>query len=291
MVQSICMNLPFNRLVLTIKALRELGVSPLTLYAVYQLGLRSGHYRRAIKPPTPLNQESILQAGLHLPDAEQLKQLLGQTGVDALQQEADEIACGQVRLFGGRPMPLDLAPSPPLHHWTAYEVGGHDLGDLKFIWEPARFGWAFRLGMAYRLTGNEAYPQAFWNHLVNFLDANPPFYGPNWISAQEAALRLVAFTFAAQVFAPSPHSTPERLARLAEAVAQHATRIPPTLVYARAQNNNHLVSESLGLCVAAQVLPTHPSAHAWRWLGWRWLNRALVSQIAPDGTYSQHSTN
>jgi hypothetical protein len=63
------------------------------------------------------------------------------------------------------------------------------------------------------------------------------------------------------------------------------------MIYARAQNNNHLVSEALGLYLAGASLPDHPRAAAWRSGGWRWLNRALQAQILPDGTYSQHSLN
>ena len=282
-----------NRLYLGLKALRELGPGQLSLYALYQLGLRSGHYRRVTPPPTPSTQPYPypLQPVLDLPDPAQLIGLLGETGLSTLRHEADEILALHVRLFGNPPIPLMLAPPAPLRHWTEYEGRAHGLGDLKFIWEPARFGWAFTLGRAYWLTRDERYPEAFWRYLEIFLAANPPYLGPNWISAQEVALRLCAYVFAAQVFAASPHTTPARLSHLAESVALHAARIPPTLVYARAQNNNHLISEALGLYTAAAALPDHPQAHKWQRSGWRWLNQAFQSQIAPDGAYCQHSTN
>ena len=115
--------------------------------------------------------------------------------------------------------------------------------------------------------------------------------GPNWESGQEVALRLIACLFAAQVFAPSARSTPQRTVGLLKAVVDHAERIPPTLMYARAQNNNHLVSEACGLYLAGVALPEHPHAAAWKKMGWRWLESALRSQIDPDGTYVQHSLN
>lgn len=68
-------------------------------------------------------------------------------------------------------------------------------------------------------------------------------------------------------------------------------RIPPSLNYARAQNNNHLLTKSMGLITAASVLPTHPLAEKWRLLGWRWFHRGLQTQIAADGSYNQHSAN
>ena len=282
-----------KRLPLGLKALHELGAPQLGLYALYQLGLRSGHYRRLTASPRQEEQAYAfrLKPVLRLPDPTQVLGLIGDTGLAALHAEADEIVAGQVRLFGGAPVALALTPPAPLHHWTAYEGNSNQLGDLKFIWEPARFGWAFTLGRAYWLTQDEGYPAAFWRYAETFLEANPAYQGPHWLSAQEVALRLCGLVFAAQVFASSLQSTPARLARLAQAVIQHAARIPPTLVYARAQNNNHLISEALGLYTAAAALPDHPLASRWRQMGWKWLNRAFQHQIAPDGSYCQHSTN
>jgi hypothetical protein len=62
-------------------------------------------------------------------------------------------------------------------------------------------------------------------------------------------------------------------------------------LYARAQHNNHLLTEAAGLFTAGLALPDHPGAPRWRGLGWRWLNHGLQSQIDSYGEYSQHSTN
>jgi len=87
--------------------------------------------------------------------------------------------------------------------------------------------------------------------LEQFLAANPPYLGLNWVSAQEAALRLLALSFAWQVFADSANSHAGRVGLLARSIAFHAARIPPTLPYSRSQNNNHLLSEAVGLYTAA----------------------------------------
>jgi hypothetical protein len=199
-----------------------------------------------------------------------------------------------VRLFGGTPVALVLEPPGPLAYWTEYELGRARVGgqaDIKFIWEPARFSWAYTLGRAYSLSGKEDYAQSFWRYTETFLQANPPYQGPNWMSGQEVALRLMAFIYAGRAFYSSPHSTPPRMQLLSEAMAAHARRIPLTLVYARSQNNNHLLSEAAGLYSAGLVLADHSLAPGWRSQGWSWFNRALQSQIAADGTYVQHSAN
>jgi hypothetical protein len=141
------------------------------------------------------------------------------------------------------------------------------------------------------LTREEKYAEAFWHNFETFNAANPPYRGPNWISGQEAALRLMAFVWAGQVFAGSSGSSPERKAALTHSISLHAVRIIPTLVYARSQQNNHLLTEAAGLLTAGLALPDHPNATHWCALGWKWLNEGLRSQIDSYGEYAQHSTN
>ncbi len=201
-------------------------------------------------------------------------------------------------MFGGEPVKLKLTFGQTLHHWTAYETqkvsipdSQFPIRDIKFIWEPARFGWAYTLGRAYYLNQNEAYAEAFWKYFEQFSGANPPNLGPHWMNGQEVAIRLMALVWAGQVFETAAASSVERRAHIADSMASHAARIPPTLVYARAQNNNHLVTEAAGLYTAGLALPDHPDAPKWRALGWRWLNWAFRHQISSYGEYIQHSTN
>jgi hypothetical protein len=277
-----------------LKAARELGLAQVGWLAWYRFGLRSGRLRR--QTPTserrPAPTTIVFRPVLQLPEQDSLRAVLDEASLARLLEEAEEVVCGKARLFGGPPVPLSLAPPGPLAHWTAYSGGEMpDGADIKLTWEPGRFGWGVLLGRAYYLSGDERFPQAFWELAETFLDANPVNLGPHWASGQEVALRLIALVFALHLFNRSPHTTPERLARLAQAIAAHAGRIPATLSYARAQNNNHLLSEAAGLYSAAVALPTHPQAEHWRGLGWRWFHGAVRSQIDPDGAYIQHSAN
>jgi hypothetical protein len=290
--------LNFSRFPILYKAWRELGPRAMGLYGLYQLQLRSGVLERRTQASTAAAARRAagkLCATLlaNLPERSSLEIVCGAEGVRSTLEEADEIAAGQVRLFGGPPVPLNLRPDEPLLHWSAYERGRPAVpeGDVKWIWEAGRFGWAFTLGRAYRLCGDERYPQAFWGYAEQFWRANPPYDGPHWLSAQEAALRLMALAFAGQVFIGSPHSTAQRMARLAGSIAEHAARIPPSLAYARAQNNNHLLSEAAGLYTAGLALPEHPQAPRWRSSGWKWFHRGLQSQIDDQGAYIQNSAN
>jgi len=291
---------PLTRIKLAWKALIELGPGQLAQYAWYHVLLRTGYLRRATRDVERVAKGSspspVIRRLFILPPRERLASILGVPGSASLLAEAEEILSGRIRLFGGPPVPLKLRTTEPLAHWTVYERGrgnsqAGEEGDTKFVWEPGRFGWAYTLARAYYLSRDERYAQGFWEFTETFLDANPPYLGLHWVSAQEVALRLIALVFSSAVFSTSAHSTRERTERLAESIAAHARRIPPSMAYARAQNNNHLLSEAVGLYTAGIALSEHPQAAHWRELGWRWFHRGLQAQVAEDGAFTQNSTN
>ena len=274
-----------------LKALTQLGIRQTSLFSWYRWGLKSGYLRWRTKPPKVM-EGARMERVIGLPDPDQLRTKLGAKGLSLLLTEAEEILSGKVRLFGGEPVDLVLEFPGPLKHWTDYRVSDPAFGkDIKFTWEPARFGWAVTLARAYFLSRDERYAACFWENTEKFLAANPAYLGPHWMSAQEAAIRLTCLVFADQIFASSPLSAPERVSQLSESIAQHANRIPPTLAYARAQNNNHLLTEAMGLITAAAALSNHPAAPKWHAIGWKWFHQGLQSQITEDGNYIQHSTN
>ncbi|MBG0771658.1 MAG: hypothetical protein H0S82_08110, partial [Anaerolineaceae bacterium] len=260
-----------NRIEKSLKSLTQLGPTQTGLYALYRLGLRSGHYRR-VTPSVLSGPVSAPTLGpiSHFPD-------LPPAQVDLILAEADEIKRGKVRLFGADPVPLDLEAGISSLHWSELESTPFD-GDLKLIWEPGRLGWATTLARAYAHSGDMTYARDFWKKTLHFLEIHPPNLGRQWQSAQEVAIRLMALVFCDRVLATSPESTPERRQRLWRAVAEHAQRIPPTLIYARAQNNNHLLSEAAGLYTAGLYLGDHTEEQQWLHLGWRWLNWGFLNQ-------------
>lgn len=276
-----------NKIDLAFTAIKELGPQKLTLFAIYKLGLKTGFFKAVPRPrgeahpgmPADLRQLMCQWIDLFPVDAAVL--------LDKANEVVEDLSREPGTAEGEKHIEAHTA------HWTHYESGKETTGaqDIKHIWEPARFNWAFALGRAYLLGHNEAYPQLFWRKFDEFQQQNPPYRGPNWMSAQEVGLRMLAFIFAGQVFDTSPTYSPERQRQLSLAIADHARRIPPTLVYARSQNNNHLVSEAVALYSAACALPDHPQTRQWRKLGWKWFNQAIQHQVSLSGSYVQHSTN
>lgn len=279
---------PVRRLQDAFQAVQHLGGLAAARYALYQLGVKSGLYRLLTPLTQPHSGTGLITRPLALfaDPPPNFPALLNPAEQKALLAQAEDLLAGRFALYGGDPAPLNLTPPPPLRHWSqAYPLPASQ--DIKDLWEPARFGWAFTLVRAYQLSADERFPAAFWQAFETFQTHNPPNLGPQWASAQEVALRLMAWVYAASALAASPHSTAARLQSLSGAVWDHARRIPPTLLYARAQRNNHLLSEAAGLYTAGQYLQHAP----WRARGWAEFQKALLDQIAPDGTYGQHSVN
>ena len=261
------------------------------MYAKYQFKLRSGWLRlqtpggKKVKAPDQ-EPKVILQPA----SKKELKELLGKR-VKEILDAADEILRGQVRLFGGEARILELKPTIPLKHWTCYQSQMPEGRDIKPVWEMGRFCWATALARAYWISEKDSYAEGFWKYFEEFRAANPANRGPHWSSAQEVALRLISFAFCYSLLSKSPSTTEARRQALVDAVIAHAKRIPPTLDYARAQNNNHLLSEALGLVTAAALLPDHPKASNWQSIGLALFQDGIENQIHTNGAYVQHSSN
>jgi hypothetical protein len=281
-----------SKFIVGIKYLFQLGFRPLALYGLYKLGLKTGHYKR-VTPSISTSQIPSFHSLFSLPNRDQLEKILGEEGKSNLLNEADEIVAGNVRVFG-ESTALDFKLNQPLQHWTEYESTPALLSsflflhnDIKFLWEPARFGWAFILGRAYHLTQDEKYADAFWKNFESFTESNPVNQGPHWMNGQEVAIRLMTFVWADRVFETASVSSAERRVVLHRSIGQHAERIVLTLVYARAQNNNHLITEAAALYTAGLFFKNK----TWRELGWHWLNWCFQNQIGDFGEYIQHSAN
>lgn len=311
-----------------LQALLELGPRSVGHLALYKIAVASGWARARtpavawneqplaawLRPGLPAEPAGFLQeidrhaGGLFPPAApdgmRELERVLGPARDKAL-DEAQAILDGAFTLFG-RPYRLGFPPNwqdparqnasarPPdvacLPHWTRLRLEALD-EDVKLIWEPSRFGWVFPLARAYFLTGEACYSEAFWELLDSWRAANPPNRGWNWQSGQEVAFRALALGFGLCAFRSSFQDEPERVATLLQTIAFHAARLPPTLSYASAQNNNHLLIEGLALLQCGLLLPMLKDADRWRRLGVSVVAQALHRQVFPDGGYIQQSTN
>lgn len=177
-------------------------------------------------------------------------------------------------------------------HWSRVPDLSPELGDIKYVWEPSRFGFAFQLARAWVVTGDERYPEAFWTLTENWLDANRPELGPHWRCGQEMSLRTMAWVFGLHVFSDCPSTTPQRVARVVKHLWYHAVHVEKVHWYAaNCIRNNHAISEAVGLFTVGTLFPFLPDAKRWRESGMAWLAKELAWQVYDDGAYVQHSMN
>jgi hypothetical protein len=160
-------------------------------------------------------------------------------------------------------------------------------GDIKDVWEPGRFAWAYDLVRGHLLTRDPAYATAFADAFAEWDRANPPFRGVHWSCGQETAIRAVALLYAETNLDGLDDQVRRRLATV---LAASGERIADAFGYAISQRNNHAISEAVGLVVLGiRFRGSHPHASRWLRRGQRWLEKLIVEQFAEDGWYIQHS--
>jgi hypothetical protein len=245
-------------------------------------------------PRLPPFDIDALRAGYaRLPDADSVREQI----VD----EAERLlVSGELRMFGGDFAYVGWPPAWRRHPHTGFEhprevhwsqVSDHNVaaGDIKDVWEPSRFSWAYLLARAYVVSGDDRYPEAFWTALEHWIADNPWNCGPNWRCAQESSLRAIAVFFASRAFAHHPSSTFERQCVVNRLLHVTGRRVATTIHYAASQRNNHLISEASFLSLLAIIYPDWPETPRWGRRGWRHLMRGIADQFYPDGSYAQHS--
>ncbi len=213
---------------------------------------------------------------------------------------AAQLAAGRLRYFERRTAAAGFPPDWQRNpftgeraradlHWS--RIGDFDTGDIKIIWEPSRFAFAYTLARAYWRTGDERYVEMFWRAAEDWRDKNSPQLGPNWKCGQETAFRVMAWCFALYAFLDAEATTATRVAHLAQMIAASAERIAANFDHALSQRNNHGVSEAVGLYTAGALFPEIKAASAWKQRGRAALEAEGRELIYADGTFAQHSLN
>ncbi len=177
-------------------------------------------------------------------------------------------------------------------HWSRIPDFISGLGDIKTVWELSRFDWLPCLAWRYREGEHELLGiMELW--LRDWCRKNPPNGGINWKCGQEAALRCLNLLVAA-LAVDNRFKQPEK--GFLSFLETHLQRIVPTLRYAMAQDNNHVISEAAALYVAGHYLARQGNTPRQRKAGFKWavlgrrqLENRIQRLIAADGSFAQHS--
>ncbi|HEX8736944.1 MAG TPA: alginate lyase family protein [Pyrinomonadaceae bacterium] len=178
----------------------------------------------------------------------------------------------------------------PLKHWKQFdELDASETGDKKIVWELNRHQHFFTLGVAYWLTKDENYAEAFVRHLGGWMEQNPPGSGINWFSSLEVAFRAMSWLWAFHFFKDARGFSPPLFRKALKFLYAHGRHIEKYLSTYYSPNT-HLTGEALGLYYLGTQLPFLQPARAWRETGAEILFAELNRQILADGVYFEQST-
>ena len=285
-----------RRLPLLADAVRRLGPSWVAFRIRYFLEHRLGLLERR----SPIRPWPPLEPAWHAPPivaVESLRRWLSEHVDDRrrveLLRRVDDLRARRFDVFGTAVSPQDWHHDPtadvrypPDVHWS--RVPEFPAVDIKRVWEPSRFGWAFDLARAHLIAPGGGAADLFWEVLDEWCAQNPPNAGVNWQCGQESSIRLMAVVAASAAMSDTIDGTRASIVRRFAHVT--ADRVEANIGYARSQRNNHQASEAAGL-LTASLLYGEPPGRRWRAVGEAHLKEVCDRLVFADGGTSQYSTN
>lgn len=207
-------------------------------------------------------------------------------------------------------------------HWSKTEDFSEKLGDIKCVWEASRFDWLpqrawdkkklvtrnerleeFRQPSVVSLQQNDSHStncqlttddcQLLETWVADWVEHNPLNRGPNWRCGQEVSIRAMNMLLTGKILGILD-DPPKAFVRF---LAEHASRIPPTIDYAVGQDTNHATSEAVALFLIGHYVERVGDSQyqeygtRWRDLGRYCLEERVRHLIESDGTFAQYSVN
>ncbi len=300
-----------------IQELRELGPRGTAFRLGWELRTRSGlagrqHWLKPDSPELPKDGvDGFWAARLPFADplsvAEAVRDRISEQSLTRLRKTGEDALRGRILCFGrwvgeyGDPVnwhrnPLTGALWNPDVYWSRAleEGGGDDQGDVKLIWEVARFPHAYHLARAAAFFPDRTHDLArgILTHVEGFLAANPLERGVHWNSGQEIAVRSLAWLFALDTLLLGDTEGSRAAKVIQGCLWRSAQRVHEHIAYARlAVYNNHLLAEALLLFVVGALFPGRDTSRHLREEGQRILTAECDHQFYRDGGYIQLSHN
>lgn len=218
-----------------------------------------------------------------------------------LQQKAENILSGNYPYFNHIHYTVDANNKWNTHpitkqilnsnkHYLSYNDFESGL-DIKYIWELSRFCYLYDIiRFDYHHESNQ--DSFVINEICNWIAENPLSYGPQYISGQEIALRLLNWLFALYYYSSSPELTEERWQTIMCSIYGQLKLIDTNLQFARKfVRNNHVLTEATALFIYSTLFPQITESKKWLQQTKQILEDEIDYQFFEDGSYLQYSTN
>jgi hypothetical protein len=298
-----------------LQELRELGPRGTAFRVGWEFRTRSGlagRQQRLEPDSTELRKErseGLWAARLPFADplsvAEAVRDRIPYQSLTQLRKTAEEALRGRILCFGrwvgefGDPVdwyrnPLTGTRRSPGAHWSQELKERDNQGDVKLVWEAARFPHAYQLARAAAFFPGRTrdFASGVLAHVEGFLATNPEGRSVHWSSGQEIAVRSLAWLFALDALILRDAAGPQAAELVRRSLWRAARHVREYIAYAQvAVYNNHLLAEGLLLFVAGALLCGTEASRRFREQGQRILSEECNRQFYPDGGYIQLSHN
>ncbi|WP_343486595.1 heparinase II/III family protein [Allomuricauda sp. d1] len=178
-----------------------------------------------------------------------------------------------------------------LKHWSKIKDLSKEAGDIKYVWEKARFSFLYDL-IRYDYHFEEDCAALVFREIDSFIDHNPINLGPNYKCSQEISLRVLNWTFALYYYRNSEELSEERFDKIMNSIYWQLHHVYHNINFSRiAVRNNHALTETLMLFLSGLLFPFLPNTTKWTKKGKKWFGEEIGYQIYKDGTFLQFSMN
>ena len=143
-----------------------------------------------------------------------------------------------------------------------------------------------------QLESQERYAQEFRSQVLDFIAANPPRFGVNWVCTMDVGIRVSNWLAAYDLFcACGAQFDQEFLKVFKRSVYEHGLHIVNNLEWDEEHRGNHYLSDIAGLLFVAAYLPCSPEIGAWLAFAVQELITEIKGQFYPDGGNFEASTS
>lgn len=180
---------------------------------------------------------------------------------------------------------------PRVHFSRIRPIDLERRADIKFPWELSRFHFGVTLGAAYWLTGEERYATGLIERLRDWVEANPPRVGVNWVCSMEVAIRAANLLWSLALIRPSAALDDVTLLRMFTVLWQHGHHLAHHLENRGDVRGNHYLSNLVGLLYLAGGCPWFAESPSWFDGSVRALREEMETQVLDDGVTFEASTS
>uniref|UniRef100_UPI003F6FCE0E heparinase II/III family protein n=1 Tax=Dyadobacter sp. TaxID=1914288 RepID=UPI003F6FCE0E len=181
--------------------------------------------------------------------------------------------------------PKTLFRYPKNQHWTEIATLSPIAGDIKYVWEKARFCFLYDL-MRFDFHSGVSQSKLVFTCIEDWIDHNPVNRGPHWVCSQEISLRVLNWIFALHYYQHSPALTQPIFNKILASIYAQMRRVFAHFRYSRiVLHNNHTLTEAVALYSVSLLFPSFPGSNIWRRQGKKWFEAEIASQIFEDGSY------